>query len=756
MKLRVCFLWHMHQPYYKDPETGSYILPWVRLHAIKNYAALPLIFRGHPGVRHTVNLVPSLLVQIRDYVENGAQDLFLSISRKNALDLTKEENEFLLRNFFSAYAPTMILPQPRYAELFRGHEAALRSLGRKFGGPGGYGASEYTDLATLFNLTWFHPLFREEDTELSRLWSKGSGYTEREKHYVLDHQIEVMGRVFDEYRRLSREDGGELSSSPMYHPILPLLIDNRSALDALPGAVLPGLPFSWPVDARTQLERGRGVFHDLFGSDPAGLWPSEGSISPQTLEMATDTGFRWTATDEILLARAFGKPVTRDPEGIPVDPDWFYRPYTAVTKSGSIPVFFRDHRLSDLIGFEYSRWDANDAASNFIHNIKKIYDRISTSKSGNSDNECVIPVILDGENAWEYFHDSGVEFINLLLSKLEQLSPNIECVTFSDVLDDIREVRDLPCIPTGSWIDGTFQIWIGHPEDHAAWEMLSRARTLMESKAKKYSVEGKDEPLDLQNARDYLMVAEGSDWCWWYGDDHYTPHGPEFDRLFRHNIKAAYKAMGVMPPDSIDIPIIKPDKIVQETNRIPAPRSYIQPRIDGVVTSYFEWNSARKIVPVTGFGTMHRAGHVILSCFYFGFSVDEIFFRFDLDKASVENVHELELEILFQDKSVKFRSILDPINCRFTSKFLKIGESVEENLSMQGMEKDSANNIRAAFDKVLEFAIPFEALNCRHDERLEFFVTIRIPGSFGERWPIYGTFSAELPGTDFTERMWHA
>ena len=268
MKLRVCFLWHMHQPYYKDPETGSYILPWVRLHAIKDYAALPVIFRGHPGVRHTVNLVPSLLVQVRDYVENGAEDVFLSVSRKNALDLTKEENEFLLRNFFSAYAPTMILPQPRYADLFRGHQAALRSLGRKNGGPGGYGASEYTDLATLFNLTWFHPLFREEDPELSRLWRKGSGFTEREKHYVLDHQIEVMGRVIDEYRKLSGEDGGELSSSPMYHPILPLLIDNRSALDALPGAALPGLPFSWPEDARIQLERGREVFRNLFGSDP--------------------------------------------------------------------------------------------------------------------------------------------------------------------------------------------------------------------------------------------------------------------------------------------------------------------------------------------------------------------------------------------------------------------------------------------------------------------------------------------------------
>ncbi len=228
-----------------------------------------------------------------------------------------------------------------------------------------------------------------------------------------------------------------------------------------------------------------------------------------------------------------------------------------------------------------------------------------------------------------------------------------------------------------------------------------------------------------------------------------------FDRLFHHNIKASYKAMGVIPPDSIDIPIIKADRIDQEKNLIPAPRSYIQPRIDGSVTSYFEWNSARKIVPAPGFGTMHRAGHVILSCFYYGFSVDEIFFRFDLDKVAVENVDEVELEILFQMKSVKFNSILHPLSGRFTYSFMKIGESGEDAPSMEDVTKDQGR-VRAAFEKVLELAIPFDALDCGREERLEFFVTIQIPGSFGERWPIYGTFSAELPGSDFAERMWQA
>ncbi len=246
MKVSLCFLWHMHQPYYKDPETGTYILPWVRLHAIKDYVALPRIFRRFPAVKHTFNLVPSLLIQLIDYAEHGAEDIFLTLSRKNALDLTRDEEAFLLRNFFSAFPPTMILPQPRYAELYRGQDAARRAI-EKPGTPGEFGASEYTDLMTLFNLAWFHPLLIEEDRELSRLWRKGSGYTEGEKAYVLNRQLEIVATVIPEYRKLASEDGGELSSTPMYHPILPLLVDTHSARDALPGAVLPKVPFAYPT-----------------------------------------------------------------------------------------------------------------------------------------------------------------------------------------------------------------------------------------------------------------------------------------------------------------------------------------------------------------------------------------------------------------------------------------------------------------------------------------------------------------------------
>jgi alpha-amylase/alpha-mannosidase (GH57 family) len=748
MKLYLCFLWHMHQPYYKDPETETYILPWVRLHAIKDYVALPRLFREIPAVRHSFNLVPSLLIQVQDYVENGAEDVFLSLSRKNCLDLTKEEEEFLLRNFFSAYPPTMILPQRRYADLYGRREAALRGLG-KSGASGRFGASDYTDLMMLFNLTWFHPLHREEDAELSRLWRKGSGYTEREKGYVLDRQIDIMATVIPEYRRVVENDGGELTSTPMYHPILPLLIDSRSAQDALPGAPLPRIPFVYPGDAAEQVSRGREVFHSLFGTFPEGLWPPEGSISPGSLEIAARAGFRWTATDEILLSKALGKTVHRDSAGVPQEPSWLYQPYVASTPAGPIRMFFRDHHLSDLIGFEYSRWSAPDAASNFISIISDIYNKLSSIKGHLRKEAYVVSVILDGENAWEYFPDSGEKFLRTLMGRLASLAPNISCVPFSEVLQKIDYHEPLPSIPTGSWIDGTFNIWIGHREDHAAWELLARARSLLQLRTEQMRKAGLEPSKPMTDAFDHLLAAEGSDWCWWYGDEHFTPHGPEFDRLFRSHVKAAYRDLGETPPDSIDIPILRADKIASERNHIARPRTYIHPKINGSFISYYEWSGATRYFPRPDFGTMHRAAIGVFDCLYFGFDESNLFLRIDLHPSIFESPDSLEMEIFFPKKNRKISMVLFPAEPSIRASIGNIGEILLSNniLTMPDV-------IRVSFIKVLELGVPFRELGCEGEERVEFFLTIVRPGSIGERWPMYGTFIADLPGKNFEEEMW--
>lgn len=749
MKLYVCFLWHMHQPYYRDPETGTYILPWVRLHAINDYVALPRIFRASPAVRHTFNLVPSLLIQVVDYVERGAEDTFLTISRKRALDLTDDEQRFLLRNFFAAFPPTMILPHPRYAELFHRREAALRAVGMT-GAHGGFGSSEYRDLMTLFNLTWFHPLHRKEDKDLSRLWRKGRAYTEQDKSYVLDRQIALMADLLPEYRKVMDEDGGELSTTPMYHPILPLLVSSRAARDAHPGTPLPKTHFRYPADAQEQLKRGKEAFRAFFGADPAGLWPSEGSISPAVLDLAVQAGFRWTATDETLLARSLGRVVHRDADGVPAEPDWLYTPHTASTKSGDIPVLFRDHHLSDLIGFEYSRWNSADAVNNFVHKIGRIYSKLSSLPRNIRRDAYVVPVILDGENAWEYYPDHGEPFLRMLMDRCGRMSPQVSFVTVSEALSRAGAAPKLPSIPTGSWIDGTFGIWIGHPEDHAAWEALARARNLFQLQAERFRRAGVPFPPDLNEAYEHLLVAEGSDWCWWYGEEHFTPHGPEFDRLFRHHIKAAYRRMGEAPPDALDIPILKPDRMPGGASFLPSPRHYIRPRINGRISSYFEWSGATRYVPSSESGAMHRAGHGIMSFLHYGFDESQIFLRIDFNASAMEELAVgIEVDVLFSRKDRKV-SLLLHADRRTMQPFM--GKIEDDLVALNA--RAHPETLSAAYQKVLELGIPFRELGCESDERIEFFITISPEGAIGERWPMYGHFIAELPGPHFEERMW--
>jgi alpha-amylase/alpha-mannosidase (GH57 family) len=764
----------MHQPFYKDPESGSYILPWVRLHAIKDYVALPRIFRRFPAVRHTFNLVPSLLLQVRDYVENGAEDSFLRVSRRNALDLTSGEEEFLLQNFFSAYAPTMIFPHRRYQELYHRRDDGKRALGRR-GAPGAFGASDYTDLITLFNLAWFHPMHVEEDRELSRIRAKGSAFSDREKEYVLDRQIVLMGEMIDEYRKVAGQDGGELSCSPLYHPILPLLIDNGAAREANPGTALPRLPFAWPEDAEEQLRRGREVFRHVFGRSPEGLWPSEGSISPAALSLAAKTGYGWGATDELLLSRALGRQVRRDGEGVPEEPGWLYRPWRARTKDGDVVMFFRDHYLSDHIGFEYSRWNPGDAAGHFVSRISRICRRLSDLPAGERKESYVIPVILDGENAWEYFPDSGVRFLEGMLGGLSSLPDNVSCTTFSDAVNSIDSIEDLPDIPTGSWIDGTFNIWIGHREDHAAWEMLSRARNLYEGKRR--LPEGSVAEKALREAREHLFVAEGSDWCWWYGDDHFTPHGAEFDLLFRSHVKAVYKLLGENYPDNIDIPIIHAKRLPSGENFLVAPRSYIQPRISGNVSSYFEWSVATQYSPVAEFGAMHRAGKDVLKAILYGFSRDTLFLRVDFEEsllAGEERPESVAVDLLFpvKDRKVSVRIEGDGRGCSLHAGALGGAGGEEGGFAPGGVpeggeashpapsgecvrtRRAESSGVEAAFRDILEVGIPFTFLDCAEEGRIEFFLVLRAGGTIGERWPRFGSFSAELPGTDFEERMW--
>ncbi len=573
----VCLLWHMHQPNYRDPIQGIYSMPWVRLHAARAYHDMAVLAERYPKMGMTFNLVPGLIEQLDDYAA-GAEDLELRLSRKDPVALSAEEKEQILIRFFQANTETMIKPLPRYMELLqdRGEIATRRNITTALRS---FAAQDYLDLQVLFNLSWMGFAARE-NPDIRRLIHKARFFTIDDRELVLDTQLAILRGVADRYRTLW--DGGvvELSASPFYHPILPLVCDTSVALEGMPGCLLPKRPFRHSEDAETAVADSVTFFTERFGRRPAGMWPSEGSVSPRALEIIAEAGYSWIATDEAILARSLkGYARGRD----------LYRPWIA----HGIPVFFRDHDLSDKIGFVYSRNPADTAVRDFIGRLKAI---AAAAESGSC-----ISVILDGENPWEYYPNSGRDFLALLYERI-LAEPELAPVSFSAYLEEHPPCRSVPSIFPGSWINGNFDTWIGDKEEVDAWDALNDTRDLLTARQDRLSEE------DRREAWRELYRAEGSDWFWWYGDDHSSPSDPEFDRLFRAHLERIYRLLGVEPPAAITEPLL--------VNRVVSPDAeptgLISPVIDGRSTTFYEWNSAGWL-PSSGPSGAMSTGEAVVS-----------------------------------------------------------------------------------------------------------------------------------------------
>jgi alpha-amylase/alpha-mannosidase (GH57 family) len=386
---RVALLWHMHQPSYEDAVTGEHILPWVRLHALKDYYGMVAMLREFPGVRMTFNLVPSLLVQLEAFAEDRARDRFLESSVKPAADLEAGEVEFVLANFFHAHRRFMIDAYPRYGELLARRDAALR-----------FSVEDLRDLQVWHKLAWVDPLYLDGDARVRALVDKGRDFSEDDKVILREVELELLNRIIPEYRAAAERGQIELSASPFYHPILPLLCDSDVYLRTHPGARRPRQPFRRPEDAAAHLERASACHTRLFGKAPVGLWPSEGSVSDAIVPLVAAAGYRWMATDELILARTLEMSLTRDSHGRVEQPEQLYAPYNLRAGGAEVGCLFRDHALSDLIGFTYSGWPAHAAAEDFVARLADAGRRYGERTGGE---DAVVTIILDGENAWEHF-----------------------------------------------------------------------------------------------------------------------------------------------------------------------------------------------------------------------------------------------------------------------------------------------------------------------------------------------------------------
>ena len=498
-------------------------LPWVRLHATKDYLEMAQHLERYPNMRATINLVPILIKQIEAY-QDGMEDDLLHIEKKDTSALTQKERNHLLSECFHTNLSRVISRSPRYTELFQKKEKGE-----------GFSDDELRDLVIHYELAWTGEFIREEEP-YATLLAKDRNFSEQEKLDLLRAQEMIVDRILPLHSAMFEKGQIEISTTPYYHPILPLICSTDSAVEAVSNIPLPHKKFSSKDDAYEHIRRGKEVFEERFGLPPKGMWPSEGSISNEALEVLAHENISWAASDEAVLANSLNhKDSERDDKHYQDLEKFFPRKFSM--GGNEIVVFFRDHILSDMIGFEYATWDAHDAAMNFLEHCKTIRNSIIERFGEETLKTACISVILDGENCWESYPENGKHFLNEFYSALTSAA-EIEPVTFSQALSEIgkEHIRSLSHVVAGSWVYGNFKIWIGEPEKNRAWDMLSDAREVLQ----RYEPDTAETQEHYEAAHTSLLKAEGSDWFWWYDDDNASAQKQIFDELFRLHILEMY------------------------------------------------------------------------------------------------------------------------------------------------------------------------------------------------------------------------
>jgi alpha-amylase/alpha-mannosidase (GH57 family) len=671
-QIYLCFLWHMHQPFYKDLVTGQYHLPWTRLHALKDYYGMVHLLEEFPNVHQTFNLVPSMMVQVAEYADGNARDPFLECASKSAESLTDAERDLILDHFFHAQPERMIGRFPRYAELYEAHRAQKDSAYTKWA----FAAQEFRDLQILSQIAWFDEEFLQNDPVVRELIRKGRNFDLADQALMLEKQREILGLVIPAYHRAASSGQIEISTTPYYHPILPLLCDSDIAAISHPGVTLPRR-FRYPQDAGRQLRMARDYIAAEFKSTPVGLWPSEGSVSDEAFRLAVEAGFQWAATDSGVLDRTLGRP-----SGV----EGLYRPYRWTQKGSEIRVIFRDHYLSDLIGFVYSRMEAPEAAKDFLARIR---ENCRPILSGGQD--ALVPIILDGENAWEYYYQNGRPFLRELYQRISE-APDMAALTVSEALTRIK-ADPLDHIFPGSWISANFDVWIGAEEDNQAWEWLLETREAFEA------AQGLTEE-NRRLALEELLIAEGSDWCWWYGPEHDSANRPDFDRLYRSHLANVYRALGQHPPDKLSRPILK--VAAQEFRQ--APTGLIHPAIDGEVTTYFEWLGAGLYRADPRSGAMHGRQFPIREVHY-GTDGLSVYLRLDFDTRIDALAGGAELRVRFL-----VGGGAEPV---------AVAVKIEN-----GAATSTPKEVKAALAQLLEIEVPFRVIGVEAGVALQFSISL--------------------------------
>ncbi len=718
--MNVVVLWHMHQPYYVNPLTKKAKMPWVRLHAAKGYLDMIDLVTAQPELRVNFNFTPVLVRQILELVNREVEDEWESVSRKPAASLDNEDRRHILENFFKINWDTLVRPVPRYAELLakRGPKYTLGKLDaivRTFS------EADFRDLQTLYNLQWCGFSAVRRFPVLQELKDKGRDFTEREKNTVLDIHQEILRLVLPEYRAAAERGQIELTTTPYFHPIMPLVYDTNIARRCQPQSPLPS-PFSAPEDVRAQLRLAQDLHEQVFGHRARGLWPSEGSIAPEIVPLMVEAGFDYFCTDEGNLFKSLkNDPAwnTRHVEHTELFQGWRIYAYEK-----TIQALFRDRPLSDFIGFDAARNETSKAVAHLIDNLKNIA-KVAPADRG------VASLILDGENAWEAFPDSGEAFLTSFYRALID-APELKPCRLGDYFDAHPAQVETCYLHSGSWIRSDFDIWIGDPEENKGWEWLKETRHFLVERL----AHGDVPPKTAEQAWWEIYAAEGSDWFWWYGPDFTIDTDFLFDELFRLHLQNVYRILNIEPPAHLDVPICLPSSELGYTQ----PLRLLSPDISGETERYFNWLGAGQLDLTTQQTAMFQ-GDRIGQKLFFGFGATEFFLRLDLSR---------------QPEAITIRFLL-PHPARVTLRQDRAGkiETVFET-SEDGVvfTPAPAPGLLAHWARSLVVSIPRQLLRVEPGHEFAFFVQLLEGGLQRERYPERGAIELSAPGKDFESEQW--
>jgi alpha-amylase/alpha-mannosidase (GH57 family) len=693
--------------------TGESTMPWVRLHGIHSYYDMLRLYREFPKSRGTINFVPSLVDQLMSYVEGGQSDTFLDHALVPAEELTHQQKVFLLRHFFTANPERKIEPYGPYYKLYyrlgSEHTHIDYAQAVRF-----FSTQDYLDLQVYHNLVWFGFAAKDEIPELREMLLTGGHFTEDDKKFVIDSQRKILRNLLEELRTASSSDNVEIATTPYYHPILPLLIDTGIAHRANPKAPLPPV-MSAPHLARAQIQRALESMEGWTGTRPRGMWPAEGAVCPEMLPMLAEAGVRWIATDEDIFKKSLS-PSLKDLN--------LYQPFLASHEGADVPIVFRDHGLSDLISFTYSKMPAEKAVDDFIGHIRKI-------EKGTRGEGCLITVVLDGENPWEFYPDSGKEFLSALFTKLER--EGIRTETIGGAIEGSPPKHTIEKLHSGSWISANFDIWIGKAQKNQGWDYIKRTlddtREALESGGTK-----------SRRAFESLSAACGSDWFWWFDDDFDSAYKGDFDRIFRTHLKNVYTSLERDVPLFLFEPIYR---FEEEEASILEPPGFIEPVIDGTESTFFEWANA-SVMTVHGrsSGAMAVSSTDPFETLSFGFNERAFYVRIDpIDRSDGFKLEESDaINIAIHSKAgrEKFRVRTAEDGAVIT----KVGEDGSDA---------PAEGVRCAARDVMELAFDFPPLKLSAGDEVTLTIALSRRGIEVRR---YSHIHFIVPDETYEQRVW--